>query len=257
MNQDGQRAGRPADGRGRLVFGAVADQYERYRQGYPGDVVDAVLDCAGTPVRSALKVGAGTGKATRVFAARGIHVTALEPDAGMMRVLERSTRGMPVEPVLTTFEGFRSTRRFEIVYAAAAWHWIDPSTRWSRSVELLAPGGVLALIGNLAEVMDPRLRSAVDDIEKQVLPDDRPGVTHPWSAEEIAADGGLGDVVRQDLPLVTETTATEFLGRLATVSAYLLLGAEARADALRRVGAVLPDRFDVDNTVQLVMARRR
>ena len=51
-----------------LSFGAVASAYERYRPGYPDELVDEVLAYAGRPVRTALEVGAGTGKATRAFA---------------------------------------------------------------------------------------------------------------------------------------------------------------------------------------------
>ena len=70
----------------------------------------------------------------------------------MAQVLARTTRGLPVELVVRTFEQFDSPRRFELVYAAAAWHWTDPATRWARAVELLQPGGVLALFGRPAEL---------------------------------------------------------------------------------------------------------
>jgi len=239
-----------------LSFGSVADQYERYRLDYADEVFDAVLQYAGRPLRSALEVGAGTGKATRLFAARGIHVTALEPDAEMAHVLERTTRGLPVAPVVTTFEQFETTRRFDLVYAAAAWHWTDPAIRWARAVELLIPGGVLALLGSPSELADPVLAAAVDEIEKQVLPDDDPAVIHPWSIEEMAAVDRLTDSAQRDLARVATTTAADFVGQLATVSAYLMLNAEARAEALRRIHRVLPDRVDIDATVQLSLARR-
>lgn len=76
-----------------LSFGSIADQYERYRLDYPDEVVEVVQHYAGRPLRSALEVGAGTGKATRLFAARGIHVTALEPDLEKAAVFRRSFVG--------------------------------------------------------------------------------------------------------------------------------------------------------------------
>jgi SAM-dependent methyltransferase len=139
-----------------LLFGSVAECYERYRLDYPDELVDTVLGYAGRPVCTALEVGAGTGKATRPFAARGIEVTALEPDADMAKVLARVTHGLPVRPVVTTFEHFRTESRFDLVYAAAAWHWTSPVTRWAQAVELLVPGGVLALFGAPAELKGPR-----------------------------------------------------------------------------------------------------
>ncbi len=247
---------KPLSWSGGCRSGRSRNQYERYRLGYPDELVDAVVHYAGGPLRSALEVGAGTGKATRLFASRGIEVTALEPDAEMAHVLERTTRGYPVEPVVTTFEEFGTARHFDMVYAAAAWHWTDPASRWARAVEMLVPGGVLALFGRPAELKDPDLFAAVDEIEKQVLPDDDPAAIYPWSVQDMAAADGLIDVAQSDLPCVVTTTAADFVGRLATVSAYLVLSPQARADALHRVRAVLPDRFDIDGTVQLSLARR-
>ena len=96
----------------------------------------------------------------------------------------------------------------------------------------------------------------MDEIEKQVLPYDDLPVAHSWSVEEMAAGEGLTDSMQRDLPCVVMTTAADFVGSLATVSAYLMLSPEARAEALRRIEAVLPDQFEIDATVQLSLARR-
>src|SRR5438105_8011948 len=68
----------------RLAFGAVAELYDRARPSYPEALVEDVVALAplGSPPR-ALEVGAGTGKATVLFAARGVAVHALAPSAEM------------------------------------------------------------------------------------------------------------------------------------------------------------------------------
>ena len=114
-----------------LLFGSAAESYERFRLGYPDEVVDRTLSYADRPVADALEIGAGTGKATRAFASRGIHVTALEPDPDMCTVLRREIQAMPVSPVHTRFEEYDGDR-VDLVYAAAAMHWTDPATRWQR-----------------------------------------------------------------------------------------------------------------------------
>ena len=57
----------------RLVFGEVADVYDRARPAYPESLVDEVVSYArlvgGDPV---LEVGCGTGKATVPFARRAL-----------------------------------------------------------------------------------------------------------------------------------------------------------------------------------------
>jgi hypothetical protein len=150
---------------------------------------------------------------------------ALEPDAEMADLLARTTQGLPVEPVVVTFEQFHTDRRFDLTYAAAAWHWTDPRTRWAKVIELLVPGGVLALFGRPAELKDPALFAAVDDIERHLLPEQSRTAGHPWSIEDMACIDGLTDVVEQRLPGVVTTTAADVVGRLATVSAYLTLPA--------------------------------
>lgn len=72
-----------------LSFGAVAEAYERFRPGYPPALHDTVLAYAGRPVRTALEIGAGTGKATRPFARPGTAVTATEPDEAMLAELRK------------------------------------------------------------------------------------------------------------------------------------------------------------------------
>ncbi len=237
-------------------FGSAAEAYERYRLGYPDQLVDEVLQYAGGSVDAALEVGAGTGKATRVFAGRGVEVTALEPDLEMARVLARTTRGLPVQVVVGTFEAFPTDRRFDLLYAAAAWHWTDPATRWGRVVELLSPGGVLALFGGRHAPRDPELAARVEEIERRRLPGADGPVGSPWSIEDIGHLAGLADVEERDLPGVAMTSAADFANRLATASAYLILGEAERADVLSHIRAALPDRFEIDVLVRVSLARR-
>lgn len=239
-----------------MSFGSVAESYERFRLGYADELVDAVLGHAERPVRTGLEVGAGTGKATRLFARRGVEITALEPDGDMVTVLERVTQGLPVHPVVTSFERFDSECRFDLVYAAAAWHWTDPTTRWTRATDLLMPGGVLALFGGHVELRDPDLFATVGEIEQPVLDGILSNDAHPWSFEEVAEVDGLVGVEEHELPNVRTTTADEYVGLLSTVSAYLALAPELRAETLRQIRAALPDHVNIDARVTLHLARR-
>ena len=74
----------------RFVFGEVADLYDRARPGYPEQLVEDVLRFRGLPAPRVLEVGAGTGKATVVFAARGLEIVALEPTPEMAAVAARN-----------------------------------------------------------------------------------------------------------------------------------------------------------------------
>ena len=53
--------------------------------------------------------------------------------------------GLEVEVVRAAFEQWRAPHPFGLVYAATAWHWIDPAVRYQRAWQALRPGGHLAL----------------------------------------------------------------------------------------------------------------
>src|SRR3954468_6291182 len=101
-------------------FGTGAEQYDRYRPGYP----DALLDDVLAP--RILEVGAGTGRATRALAERGAAIVAVEPDPAVADLVRARTEGFDVDVVVSTFEDYApSPGAFDRVIAAQAWHWVD------------------------------------------------------------------------------------------------------------------------------------
>ena len=249
-----------------LLFGPAADAYERHRLGYPDAVADLTLAYAAPPVATALEVGAGTGKATRLFAGRGVAVTACEPDPGMAAVLRRATAGLPVEVVVGRFEDLGpSSERVDLLFCAQAWHWTDPATRHDRTASLVRPGGTVALFGLVdagSALLDPGLREQVRQLERAVLPqvpqatDARSATGTWWPGSDLEADARFGDVEQHDLPRTVLRSRDDHVALLATLSPYLRLTAAERAALLAGVAAALPDEVAVDATVRLHLARR-
>ena len=245
-----------------LTFGSVAAAYERYRPGYPDVLVGEVLAYVGRPVATALEIGAGTGKATRVFAARGVEVTASEPDAAMLAELRRQVPGVPT--IQSSFEDLPLTTTYDLVYAAAALHWTRPEGRWERVAALLEPGGVVASFGSPRDLADPALEDAVraarapwladDDVPP---PDGTPeDSTLQWPSTELWTSELFTDVTQVVLEQRTTVSARDYVGLLSTVSAYLELEPADREDALASVLAVLPAQIDVVGDIRLHLARR-
>lgn len=245
-----------------LSFGSAAAAYERFRPGYPGELVDAVLAYAGQPVRSALEIGAGTGKATRAFAGRGIAVTATEPDGAMLAELRRH-----VPPTVTTvqagFEDVPLTAAYDLVFAAASLHWTEPTGRWSRVAALLSPGGTFASFGGPILLADGAVEAAVAAARSPYLatdevpsPDDTPAEAPlQWPGTELAASHLFTDVRQIVVERRTTMSARDFVGHLSTVSAYLELAVPAREEVLARILAVLPDQVEVVTDLTLHLAR--
>jgi len=247
-----------------LSFGTAAEAYERFRPSYPSELCDLVTAYAGRPVRTALEIGAGTGKATRLFAERGISVTATEPDAAMLDELRRHVPS-DVRTVLAAFEDLRPGARYDLVYAAAALHWTEPEGRWSRVAELLEPQGVFASFGGPARLADLDVEEAVRAARAPFLDDD--DVPSPdgtpadaelqWPGTELSRCEWFTDVRQVVVERRLAMTAEEYVGHLSTISAYLQLPRVAQGEVYARIAAVLPATVELDADVVVHLARRR
>jgi SAM-dependent methyltransferase len=128
-------------------FTPQADAYARARPGYPAAIVDRLLARAeigaGAPVA---EIGAGTGIFTELLAARGLRVTAVEPNASMRQ------RAPALDGVVWRAGTFESTGLADAsqrwVVAAQAFHWARPEVALPELRRVLAPGGPLTVLWN-------------------------------------------------------------------------------------------------------------
>ena len=246
-----------------LSFGSVAEAYERYRPGYPAELVDEVLAYAAGPIRTALEIGAGTGKATRAFAVRGIAVTATDPDPAMLDQLRLHTPG-EVTVLQATLEDLRLTQTFDLVYVAAALHWTAAEGRWPRVAALLAPGATFASVGGQITLADAELAQAAKAARAPFLAEDDipppdgtpPGSAMQWPGSELLQAEQFTDVRQVILERRATVTADHYVGYLSTVSAYLQLPEGARRQALGRVLDALPAHVVVASDIHVHLARR-
>ena len=187
------------------VFGEVADDYDRVRSAYPAVLFDDVLDYGRPDIagRPALDVGAGTGRATVAFAEKGLPVVAVEPDDAMAQVLARRAARFPdVQVVRDSFEDFRPTQPFGLLFSAEAWHWTVPETRWSLAADALGNGATLALFWNTERIAEPSLRTSMLQIFAQHAPsvviNDEPvtaeQVWHRWPGNELSGVTAFEDL---------------------------------------------------------------
>jgi ubiquinone/menaquinone biosynthesis C-methylase UbiE len=131
------------------VFDEIAAEYDRCRPAYPDELVDRACRVAGIGSGDhVLEVGCGSGQLTRGLAARGLHVTALEPGQSLIALARQNLAGAgEVEFVNAQFEDALLPReQFRAVFSASAFHWVDPKVSWQKAADVLVPGGTLALV---------------------------------------------------------------------------------------------------------------
>ncbi|UPK74553.1 class I SAM-dependent methyltransferase [Nocardioidaceae bacterium SCSIO 66511] len=245
-----------------LSFGAVADAYERYRPGYPDELVEAVITYDTGRPRTALEIGAGTGKATRAFVKHGIDVLATERDPDMLAVLRREVPAAATAQA--TLEELSVTSTYDLVYVAAALHWTDPATRWQRIATLLRPGGTFASFGGPFELADAADQRALDEARRPYVADD--AINPPvgdwsdaemrWPGSELERTDLFADVRQVVIERSFTTSADDYVAHLATISAYLQLPPAELAALLDACRRALPETVEVSADVDLHLARR-
>jgi len=253
------------DSERRLAFGLAAEEYDLVRPGYPAALVDAVLAHCGGPGITALEAGAGTGKATRAFAARGLQITAVEPDPAMAGILAASCTGYPgVTVVVSGFEGYRPAQPCGLLFSAQAWHWIDPAVRWDHAAAVLAAGGSLALFWNFDRIIDGTVQEEVTRAHQELTPhiewDTAPvpedGLLGRWPATEIAGLAAFTGLEARLYRWERVLSRRQYVQYLATHSLYLILDPATRDELFARIASILPSRIRLAEDTVLYLARR-
>jgi SAM-dependent methyltransferase len=254
----------------RLVFGEVADTYDRVRPGYPSALVDDVLAFAGLEDGDrVLEVGCGTGKATVPFASRGLEMLCMEPSPTMAVVARRNCERFPAVTIETaSFEDCPLVAGgFRLLISAQAWHWVSPDVRLRKAHEALAPDGSIAVFWNTIEWRDKEARAAVDALYERLAPDllaKRPGFpgTRPsryTSVQELGASRLFHSFAEREYPWSTTYTTDSYLELLTTHSDHRMLPPDVftrLADALARFIDDIGGNLRVDYLTRLYLARR-
>jgi SAM-dependent methyltransferase len=237
-------------------FGAVAEEYDRYRPTYPEALID---DLVAAHPRRALDVGCGTGRAGLLLATRGVDVLGLEPDAAMAAVARR--HGLTVQE--STFESWTAPAGgFDLITFAQSWQYIDPAQAAPRLVAHLNPGGVVARIWNY-HVFEPAVTRSLDAVYAELAPDaGRFG--HDLSELDEPPDPLRGVTGLKLLPSRTyrwqgRQTTEEWVARIGTYADHRRLGPERLHTLQRRVAETIDDAggvIDVRYATLCLLARR-
>ena len=132
-------------------FSNRADNYARYRPGYPDGVIEILQsECDLEETSIIADVGSGTGILAELFLKNGNTVFGVEPNAAMRLFAERQ---------LQSFENFVSVEAtaeattlepasVDFITAGQAFHWFDREQTRREFARILKPGGWVVLIWN-------------------------------------------------------------------------------------------------------------
>lgn len=203
-----------------LSFGAIAEDYDRFR---PGPPLDAVEWLVSQPCRTAVDIGAGTGALTRVLVTRARCVVAVEPDPRMGAVLAARVPGADV--VTGTAEELPlRDRSVDAVVGSSMWHWVDEARAATEAARALRPDGVLGLLwsgpdrsqGWLADVFTREGRGLPRPTRDEAMRRARHEVRLPADAPFAAPE-------TRTLQWSLQVTREQLVGLAGTYSGFIVL----------------------------------
>lgn len=226
-------------------FGSRARAYATFRPSYPAQAIDAALEGLGDPRGLTIAdVGAGTGISARLFAERGAHVIAIEPNAQMRASAEPHPRVTWCHG--TAEQTGLADESVDVVVACQAFHWFATMEACAEFRRIARRRAVLLQYER--DECDP-FTNAYGDLVRAYATDD----TEALRKKALAAFAAFPNarIRRGAYSFRQRLDCNALLGRAASAS-YLPASGPAAA-RLRRELRALFDRYENDGAVWLAM----
>lgn len=158
------------------TFDKVANIYSQVRPGYPNELYTKVSKFKTFKQDSLLlEIGAGHGIATEeVNSYWNPNIIAIEPGE---KLFELSHQKLSIYPKIQvekcSFEKFESSIKFDGIYSATAFHWINQSIKYKKAFQLLNDDGLLFLFWNNYSLKNERVFHQIQNIYHNFHPQGR------------------------------------------------------------------------------------
>lgn len=251
----------------RPEFGRAAEDYGRFRQGFPPSLMDRLARFGiGLAGQRVVDLGTGTGTLARLFAGRRCSVIGVDPDRALLAQARRldAASSVHVHYVAGVAEAVPLLgSRFDAVSAGQCWHWFDRPAAAAEARRLLAPGGriVIAHFDWL-----PLAGNVVAETERLIQrhnPSWRLGGgtgIHPAWLTDLA-EAGFRDIETFSYDVAAVYSHDAWLGRIRASAGLVTLDPEARERSSCDLADLLATRFpddplDVPHRVWAVVSRK-
>jgi len=145
------------------------EQFEIYniRPGYPKELYDEIAENIVIDSHSkVLEIGGGNGIASReIYNKWGSKMVLIEPGRNFHKMLTHlfaANNDISIEN--TTFEKYQTSIKFDAMFSATSFHWLDHSVKYRKSSVLLKDGGRLILYWNNFQIEDAATNNEVQKL---------------------------------------------------------------------------------------------
>lgn len=153
-----------------MMFNQTASYYDKYRPSYPQEIINILIQKTDINLDSKiLEIGAGSGKATELFASQGYNILCIEPGSQLVEVGRRKFANLNnIKFDVARFEEYPvTTATFDVIFSAQAFHWIPQPLGFQKCAEALKDDGYLALLWNMYITYDNEIDNELIEISNK------------------------------------------------------------------------------------------
>lgn len=245
------------------TFNNVVDIYDKARPTYPKELLDDVLNFAHSNFwETGLEVGAGTGQATDLFMSAIQKLDVVEVGEKQVEYLEKKYSDRKVCVHKAYFEDYSSIEKYDLIYSATAFHWVDASIGYPKAWNMLKDGGVMAVFWHMSSVTyhDDGIFVGLDEIKRKYLPNeslgyDREGIerVRQRRIEQIQSGGCFSKPVMKEYRWIDKYDSERYVLLLESYSSTQTLPEAEKIKYLNEVKEYIDNNGGIVEMPQHVM----
>ena len=211
----------------RKIFDTIPEQFDRFRPRYSRELFEFLIDNVSVgPDKTVLEIGPGTGQATDPILMTGCDYNAIELGEHLFEKMREKYGKYPnfhiVNDDFITHDFGK--QRFDLIYSAATIQWIPEEIAFSKTYELLKPGGTLAMMLTKADYKTPN-EKLYEEIQKLYDKYYKPDIpyTHGSFKYDHASDYGFVDFKEHDFYGEREMDPDEYVSFCGTHCDHIVI----------------------------------
>ena len=249
----------------RKVFDTIPEKFDKFRCRYSRELFSFLNSYAAiAPGKSVLELGPGTGQATEPVLETGCDYYAIELGENFFIKMKEKYGGHPnfhiVNDDFITHDF--GDQKFDMIYSATTIQWIPEKIAFTKTYDLLKPGGVLAMMLTKGDYRTPngelfnRIQKVYDEYfrpEKQYK-----DMIDPFDYTN-ATKYGYVDFEKYEFKGQREFTADEYVSYCGTHCDHIVLLPEYKDrfyDGIRKAVLEAGDKIVYDDTYILYVTRK-
>lgn len=211
----------------RRIFDTIPEQFDQYRPRYCAELFEDLIDYAKIrPGKTVLELGPGTGQATDPILNTGCDYHAIELGGNLYQMMQRKYGHYSNFSIVN--DDFIShnfgNQRFDLIYSATTIQWIPEEIAFSKTFDLLKPGGTLAMMLTRGDYKTPNeaLYRKIQQVYAQYF---RPEIEYTCGSFQYAnaINYGYVDFEKREFYGRREYTANEYVAYCATHCDHIVI----------------------------------